>query len=161
MKTKAHKIARLLKRKFKINKIDIAFVLGSGLSEQCFDLQNRSEISYEHVGMPKSQVDGHVAKFIFGQKNNKNILLLSRYHYYECASLPQIRLPYEVLKEMDCDLVVLTTSVGAVSDKLDVGDVMCIKDHINFTGINPLVGIKPLEFVEKFQEKCLLFGQLI
>lgn len=140
------RIVSILKRKYDIENVDIAIVVGSGLMDATVDLEDTQIVPYESLRMPKSKVKGHSGKFIFGKYNNKNVVLVSRIHFYESGDMKKVRLPFEVIKKLGVKTVVLLTSCGGINKTFRVGDIMLIKDHINFTGYNPLIGINPLEF---------------
>ena len=46
--------------------------------------------------------------------------------------------------------LILTAAAGGINLKYKEGDIVLIKDHINFTGNNPLIGIHHDEFGERF-----------
>jgi purine-nucleoside phosphorylase len=45
------------------------------------------------------------------------------------------------MKELGIDYLIATNAAGGINEKFEVGDIMIIKDHINFLGI---AGINPL-----------------
>lgn len=147
MKT-SEKIVKILKNKYKIDCVDYAIVVGSGLIKSAPELTNKIKIDYCKIGMPKSKVKGHSGSFIFGEYNGKKVVLVSRIHYYECADLNQVRLPFEIVAGLGVKNIVLLTSCGGLNESFKVGDVMLIEDHINFSGINPLIGINKMEFTD-------------
>ena len=53
--------------------------------------------------------------------------------------------------------MVLTTATGGVNSSLEPGDLVLIKDHVNMSGVNPLVGDDEIEFVslQKVYDKSL------
>ena len=53
---------------------------------------------------------------------------------------------FEIISKLGVKKVVLLTSSGGLNKTFRIGDIMLIKDHINLTGYNPLIGINPLEF---------------
>ncbi|MDR1522401.1 MAG: hypothetical protein LBS29_00345 [Endomicrobium sp.] len=40
----------------------------------------------------------------------------------------------------------MTAAVGAINKKYSVGDIVLIKDHLNFSGCNPLIGVHLEDF---------------
>lgn len=142
----AKRIVKILNRKYKIKDVDYAIVVGSGLMDSVPDLDDIKIVSYASLHMPKSRVQGHSGKFIFGKFKDKTVVIVSRIHYYESGDIKKVRLPYEILSLLNVKKVVLLTSSGGLNKTFRVGDIMLIKDHINFSGLNPLVGISPLKF---------------
>lgn len=143
---KAEKIANVLKRKYKINNVDWAIVVGSGLADSVPELENPVIVSYDSLKMPKSKVKGHSGKFIFGTYKNKKVAIVSRIHFYESGDMTKVRLPFEILSHLGLKNMILLTSSGGLNKGFKVGDIMLIHDQINFTGFNPLIGIEKLEF---------------
>lgn len=141
------KIVRILKNKYNINDVDYAIVVGSGLMEAIPSLEDVKIVEYKNLKMPKSKVKGHSGKFVFGKINNKNVVLVSSLHYYESGNMKNVILPFKILSLLKTKNIILLTSCGGINKTFNVGDIMLIKDHINFTGQNPLVAVEPLEFI--------------
>lgn len=53
----------------------------------------------------------------------------------------QTTFPVRVFKLLGVETLLVTNAAGSLADGLQVGDIMIIKDHINFPG---LVGLNPL-----------------
>ena len=143
---KVERIVNIIKRKYNIQSVDYAIVAGSGLMESIPELEQVQLISYHSLGMPKSKVPGHSGKFIFGKYGEKNVVIVSRYHYYESGNMNLVRIPFEIISKLGANKIVLLTSCGGLNKTFKVGDIMLISDHINYTGQNPLIAITPLEF---------------
>lgn len=57
--------------------------------------------------------------------------------------LRQTTFPVRVFKLMGVETLIVTNAAGSLADGLQPGDIMIIKDHINFpglAGLNPLCG---------------------
>ena len=119
-------------------------VLGSGLGNYADGLSNASVIHYKDVpGMPVSTVQGHKGAFVIGEKAGRQIICLQgRVHYYEGRSPEETVFPIRVLKALGINKLILTNAAGAVNTDFAPGDLVCITDHINLTGLNPLRGTK-------------------
>ena len=115
-------------------------VLGSGLGNYADGLSNASVIHYKDVpGMPVSTVQGHKGAFVIGEKAGRQIICLQgRVHYYEGRSPEETVFPIRVLKALGINKLILTNAAGAVNTDFAPGDLVCITDHINLTGLNPL-----------------------
>ena len=51
-----------------------------------------------------------------------------------------MRLPLEVLKALGAEAVIATNAAGSMRPDIRPGDLMLLSDHINFSGLNPLIG---------------------
>ena len=63
-----------------------------------------------------------------------------RAHYYESGRGDAMRLPLEVLKALGGERLILTNAAGSMHPDINPGDLMMLNDHINFSGLNPLIG---------------------
>lgn len=142
-------------------KADIAMILGSGLSDAKPDLNNVKVISYEDIGLPKSKVVGHSGKFVFGEFAGKNIVIASRFHYYESGDLNKVKTPHMILKALGVKTLVVTCACGAVNESYKPGDLMLITDQINLSGQNPLIGMDEIKFVDMTEAYNLDYRNLI
>lgn len=120
----------------------IALVLGSGLGEMADELTDAVKIAYEDIpGFPVSTVEGHQGKLVYGSVGSvKVVALQGRFHYYEGYDLETVTLPIRLFKELGVKSVILTNAAGGVNPSFKPGDLMVIKDQLNFTGLNPLIG---------------------
>ena len=141
------KVVKILNKKYNITKVDVAIVAGSGLADSSPDLENKVVVSYDCLGLPKSKVKGHSGSFTFGEFKGKTVAIVSRMHYYESGNIEKVRIPIEIMAKLGCKLAVLLTSCGGVNSAYNVGNVMLIKDQINMSGINPLIGMEEIKFV--------------
>jgi purine-nucleoside phosphorylase len=121
---------------------ETALVLGSGLGSLVDRIKEPKRFSYADLdGFPASGVSGHAGELIAGKISGHNVIVLSgRAHYYEHGDAAAMRAPLEALKAAGVKRLILTNSAGSVNKKLAPGSVMQIKDHINFSGTNPLFG---------------------
>ncbi|MEE9313924.1 MAG: purine-nucleoside phosphorylase [Rhizobiaceae bacterium] len=121
---------------------ETALVLGSGLGALVDAVVPVHTISYSELdGFPVSGVTGHAGTLTAGTLGGHKVAVLSgRAHYYEHGDPAAMRPPLEALKEAGINRLILTNSAGSTNKKMAPGSVMQIKDHINFSGTNPLFG---------------------
>jgi purine-nucleoside phosphorylase len=119
-----------------------AVVLGSGLGSLIDEVSSQIRIPYsELTGFPVSGVTGHAAELVAGYLGREPVIMLSgRSHYYERGDARAMRFPIEVLMGLGVQSLVLTNSAGSVREDMPPGSVMQITDHINYSGMNPLIG---------------------
>lgn len=145
----AKNIVSSLKERFQLkDHYEIAFIMGSGLDDSVPEFENKVIIPYTETEMPHSKVHGFKSKFVFGELFGKNVMMITRNHYYESANTSLVRLPFEILHEFGVKTVIMATATGGVDKSFDVGTLMLIDDHINFTGFNPLIATEKIEFVD-------------
>jgi purine-nucleoside phosphorylase len=117
-------------------------ILGSGLGSLVAELKDPVRIPYQDVpGFPVSAVSGHAGEVVAGTLGGAPVIMLSgRVHFYEKGDANAMRRPIEVLKALGVEALILTNSAGSLREDLAPGSVMQITDHINYSGINPLIG---------------------
>lgn len=59
---------------------------------------------------------------------------------YEGHSANDLALPVRVLKALGCELLVLTAGAASLSQQLEPGTIAVVEDHINLSGLHPLIG---------------------
>lgn len=130
-----------LKSKVK-SKPSIGLVLGSGLGSFVNDIEVELSLPFHEIPhFGTSSVEGHSGNLIFGKVANKNVVIQQgRLHYYEGHSVEDVVYPVRVMRELGVQTIVLTNSAGGLADQMKPGDFMIIDDHINLTGLNPLIG---------------------
>ncbi|MHB8145862.1 MAG: purine-nucleoside phosphorylase [Vulcanimicrobiaceae bacterium] len=126
--------------------IDVAIVLGSGLSSVLRDAFPVTAIPYDMLmGFPVASLAGHAGEALIGTWNGKRVLTFAgRVHLYQGFSPQQVAVNMRLAKAAGARIVVLTNAAGALNPQYAPGDLMLIEDHINLTGRNPLIGI-PIE----------------
>ena len=119
-----------------------ALVLGSGLGKLAEQVTGAIRIPYEDLeGFPAGGVSGHAGEVVAGHIGHAQVILLSgRVHYYEQGNAAAMRLPIECLADVGIKRLVVTNSAGSVREEMPPGSIMLITDHINWSGMNPLIG---------------------
>jgi purine-nucleoside phosphorylase len=122
--------------------IDAAIVLGSGLSGLGEVMDDRIAIPYSELkGFPGGGVSGHGRDLLIGRMGGKRVAVLTgREHYYEHGNAAAMRPALEALADLGAETLLLTNSAGSVDARFQPGDLMLIADHINYAGMNPLIG---------------------
>lgn len=122
--------------------IDAGLVLGSGLSSLGDELKDKVAIPFSELkGFPGGGVSGHGRDLLIGEMGGKRLAILTgREHYYEHGNAAAMRPALEALAELGAKSVLLTNSAGSLDQDIQPGDLMLITDHINYAGMNPLIG---------------------
>ena len=129
-----------------------AIILGSGLGSFGDELIDKEIINCKDIPhYPVPRVAGHAGIWIFGRLENVPILALKgRVHTYEGYSTRQVTYPIRLLAKMGIDKMVVTNAAGAINKNFNPGDLMLIKDHINFLFDSPLIGDNTLSADNRF-----------
>ena len=149
--------AQTLLDRFGIDHLDAVFVLGSGWSAGADDLG-------EPVGScALADLPGFVAPVVVGHGGLLRVVttasgrtaavLTGRTHYYEgrgvAASVHGVRTAVAA----GARVVVLTNGCGGLDRALGPGTVVLIRDHLNLTGANPLVGPRFIDMTEAYSTR--------
>lgn len=120
----------------------LGIILGSGLGDYGDTMEEYLTISYSELpGFPVSTVAGHSGQFQIGYcMGYPTMIMKGRFHSYEGYTLSDVTLPVRVMKGLGIETLIVTNAAGGISDFLKQGDLMIIKDHLNLSGGNPLVG---------------------
>jgi purine-nucleoside phosphorylase len=117
-------------------------VLGSGLGSLVDEVRDAIRIPYSDLpGFPVSAVSGHAGELVAGYLGTTPVIMLAgRVHYYEHGNANAMRRPIEVLMGLGVKSLILTNAAGSLREDMPPGSVMQISDHINYSGMNPLIG---------------------
>ena len=120
----------------------VGMVLGSGLTPLAEMIDVVASFDYAELpGFFKSTIEGHAGHLILGYLKDTPVACLSgRVHVYEGTTADQICTPIRTLKRLGCHTLLITNASGGINPDYRPGDVVMIKDQINFSGTNPLVG---------------------
>lgn len=119
-----------------------ALVLGSGLGDYAEGIRQEAVLNYQDIaGFPRSTVEGHQGRFIFGYvKDVPVVCMQGRVHYYEGYPMSDVVLPIRLMKLMGAEVLFLTNAAGGVNLNYAPGDLMLIRDHISALVPSPLIG---------------------
>jgi purine-nucleoside phosphorylase len=67
-------------------------------------------------------------------------ILTGREHYYEHGNPAAMRPALETMAALGAQTLLLTNSAGSLDQRFAPGDLMLLSDHINYNGLNPLIG---------------------
>lgn len=129
-------------RSFLTDNVLDAVILGTGLGdfEQSIDIEK--VVPYAEIPhFPISTVDSHRGRLILGAIRGRPILVMSgRFHYYEGYSMKEVTFPIRVFQMLGIENLYITNVAGGTNADFQAGDIVIIKDHINFMPENPLRG---------------------
>ena len=122
--------------------IEFGLIIGSGLNNILAPKKILS-IPYNQIpNFPKTKISGHLGTLDIVEISGKKIAVLNgRCHFYENGDASLMYGPIMTLKKLGIKKIIITNSAGSLKKKMLPGSIMIIKDHINFTGQNPLIGL--------------------
>ncbi|MCC5932994.1 MAG: purine-nucleoside phosphorylase [Balneolales bacterium] len=135
-------------------KPEVLIILGTGLGNLARELDAEVTISYEDIPhFPVSTVESHSGKLLFGSLGGKRVVLMQgRFHYYEGYSMQEIAFPVRVAQALGARALLVSNAAGGMNPLFRRGDIMCITDHINMLGDNPLIGPNDNELGDRFPD---------
>jgi purine-nucleoside phosphorylase len=121
---------------------ELGIVLGSGLGGLADDLEDPVAIPFEDLpGWPPATAPGHHGRLLLGHLAGRPVVLLQgRMHLYEGNDVGLVVQPVLLFKRLGARAVVLTNAAGGLDPSFGPGTLMVIRDHLNLTGHNPLLG---------------------
>jgi purine-nucleoside phosphorylase len=139
--SKSADLAALIREKTGAAPVRVGLILGSGLGHIAGAVDGVAIPYSELPGFPHAGVSGHVPQLVIGSLEGVRVAVFGgRSHYYEQGKPDAMRLPLEVLKELGAEIMVATNAAGSMRPDMPTGSVMALNDHINFSGLNPLIG---------------------
>ena len=137
----------------------LGLICGSGWSEVIGAFEVRSEISYDDLpGMGKPGVIGHAGTLSWGTLHEiETLIFQGRRHYYEGEGWTPVGIPPRICSRLGVSHLVLTNSAGGIREGFSPGDLMIIRDHINFMGSNPLIGPHVESWGTRFPDQSYVY----
>jgi purine-nucleoside phosphorylase len=132
---------------------EVGVVLGSGLGGFADTLEEAVVIPFAEIPhVPRPTVEGHAGALALGRSGDVAVVALKgRIHFYEAGSLEDVVFPVRLLGRLGVRTLILTNAAGAINPAFRAGDLMILRDHINFLG-NPLVGPNLAELGPRFPD---------
>lgn len=132
----------------------VAIVLGSGLGAFADGLDDAVSVGYEQIPhFPAPTVSGHRGRLVVGRTGGVRVAVLQgRFHFYEGHDLSTVTFPIRVLRRLGVQTLVLTAATGGIAAHLAPGSLVCINDHLNLIGLNPLRGPNDDRFGTRFPD---------
>ncbi len=118
-----------------------AIILGSGLGNLAESITDADILPYSNIPHFKnSTATGHKGNLIIGKLGDTPILAMQgRFHFYEGYTMQEVTFPVRVMSLLGIKRLIVSNAAGGINPTFNVGDIMIIRDHINFMP-NPLIG---------------------
>jgi len=120
----------------------VAVVLGSGLGPVADRLTDSLDVAFDALGLPSSGVQGHAGWVRVGSLEGSRVAVVrGRVHLYEGHGMGPVVRTVRALHRWGVERLLLTCSVGGITEGLNPGAMVLVTDHINLQGTNPLIGL--------------------
>jgi len=134
----------------------VGVICGSGLSGLSDTLEETLSVKYSDIpGFPAHcTVTGHKGEIVFGKLNGVTVICFrGRFHSYEGHDMKTVVLPVTVMRCLRVKVVIVTNAAGGINPNLNIGDIICVSDHLaipQLAGNNPLIGPNDVELGPRF-----------
>lgn len=134
-------LAKTIRAKAGEAPVRLGLILGSGLGHMAAAVDGVAIPYADLPGFPHAGVSGHNPNLVIGNLEGVRVAVFGgRAHYYESGNPAAMRLPLEVLRALGAEALIATNAAGSLRPDIAPGDLMLLSDHINFSGLNPLIG---------------------
>ena len=161
MYKKVKETSEYLNKSFNNESIHSAIILGSGMGG--FEDKFEKIYSLDYSDIPnfiKPSVEGHTGNLSLVKFGERLTAIFSgRAHFYEGYDINEIVLPTRVIADLGIKNLIITNAAGGVSKNYQPGDIINIKDHINLTGNNPLIGSNLDELGPRFPDMSNVYNK--
>ena len=132
----------------------VGLTLGTGLSGLAAAIKEPVRIPYENIPeFPVATVESHAGELLLGTLAGQPVAALAgRFHLYEGYSPREVTFPVRVLAALGVESFIFCSASGGLDPSMQAGRVMLLRDHINLTGSNPLLGPNLDEWGERFPD---------
>lgn len=133
---------------------ETAIILGSGLNALAEEMKSPVYLDYRHLpGFPVPAVRGHKGRMVVGTLGGVRVAVLQgRLHYYEGEGFGPLRIMIWALGQAGAKRLLLTNAAGSLNTDMKPGTLVLVRDHINMSGANPLIGGRDPEEEPRFTD---------
>lgn len=120
----------------------LAIVTGTGLGTLVEAVEERVSLDYGAIpGFPPLGVSGHGGRLHRGRLSGRPVLVFEgRTHAYETGDAAAMRVPLAAARALGAARLLLTNAAGSLRPEIGPGRLVMLADHINLSGLNPLIG---------------------
>lgn len=121
---------------------DILIMAGTGLSDCTGFVSEEASLMYGEIpGFPLATVESHAGCLLCGDASGTPVMVMQgRFHLYEGYTAREVTFPIRVARALGARTLIVTNAAGGLNPTFKEGSLMVIRDHLNLTGENPLVG---------------------
>ena len=120
-------------------KPEVLVVLGSGLGFLSEKVSSPLIVDYKDIpDFPTTTVEGHEGKLVFGELFGRRVMIMKgRFHYYEGHQIDRVTFPIYLAWAVGVKRLLLTNAAGGINRMYKPGDIVAVRDTINFMFTNP------------------------
>ncbi len=157
-----HEAAYYLKKQVK-NCPRHAILLGTGLKDIVHKFKIQAAISLEKIPHFPQMTVNHMDAFLYAVECEEVSawILGGRLHYYEGYTMPEVTFPIRVLAEAGTQSFFFTNAAGNVNPTFSAGDLLLIRDHINWSFPSPLIGQNNADWGNRYPEMTDIYDPII
>ncbi|MFW6012921.1 MAG: purine-nucleoside phosphorylase [Candidatus Bipolaricaulota bacterium] len=132
----------------------VGLILGSGLSRAVSENLQGKTFDWKSIpNFPSPTVEGHEGKLGAGIWEDVEVLIQKgRVHWYEGKNMSELIFSIRLMALLEVETLIITNAAGGINRDFNPGDLVVIKDHINFCGSNPLRGENLEELGPRFPD---------
>jgi purine-nucleoside phosphorylase len=121
-------------------KPEIGIILGTGLGGLVKEVDIKFDLDYNDIPyFPVSTVESHKGKLLFGEiYGHKVMIMQGRFHFYEGYKMSEITYPINIMQKINIRTLLVSNACGSVNPFFRKGDLMIMRDHLNFQFDSPL-----------------------
>ncbi len=141
MSKSVKELTQLIQTRAGSDPVRVGMILGSGLGHLAEAVDGVAIPYTDLPGFPHAGVSGHNPNLVIGDLEGTRVAVFgARAHYYETGRGDVMRPALEVLKALGAQQLIVTNAAGSMRADIPPGNLMLLDDHINFSGLNPLIG---------------------
>jgi purine-nucleoside phosphorylase len=139
---KINEATAYIQKKIKVKAVTHGIILGTGLGGFSSQIKDKKTLSFDEIPhFCKSTAISHTGQLVIGKIKNKTVVAMEgRLHFYEGYSMEEVTFPVRVMKALGVKILYISNACGGMNPQYSLGQIMFIEDHINFMGVNPLIG---------------------
>ena len=143
--------------------LETAVITGTGLGEAVGPLEDALTIDYREIPhFPVSTVISHSGRLMIGNLAGHGLMVMQgRVHLYEGYAPEDVTFPVRVMQSLGVRQLIVSNAAGGMNSAFRQGDLMVIRDHINLTGENPLVGPNADEWGPRFPDMTAAYDRAL
>jgi len=138
----------------------IGILTGTGLGQATAAIEARFKVSYRDIPhFPIPTVESHPGEILVGRLEELPVVAMQgRLHLYEGRTPGEVTFPIRILQVLGVKTLIVTNAAGGLNRGFATGDIMVIRDHINLTHSNPLVGLTDDSWGTRFPDMTAAYS---